>query len=77
VDKETLDHISRCGRPGTVDGQALACVCIEYRQAFEPSPIGSLIVDKIIAPDMIGVCGPGRRRSERLARGRSSTRWAR
>jgi hypothetical protein len=51
VDKETLqhmDHISRCDRPGIVDGQAFACVFIEYRQAFEPSPIGSLIVDKII-----------------------------
>ena len=57
---EHLDHIGRCYRPGTGNGQALARVFIEHRQAFQPSPIGRLVVDKIIAPDVMGIRSPRR-----------------
>jgi hypothetical protein len=48
-------------RPGTVESHALTRVFIQYRQALQPPPINGLVVDQIIAPDMVrGLC-PGRR----------------
>src|SRR2546423_14429889 len=51
-----------------MDGQALTGVLIEHRQALQPPSIGGLIVDKVIAPDMMRIRRPrwgGRARAPR------------
>src|SRR5688572_16951494 len=58
---EHLDHIPRGDRPGAGDGQPLTRILVEHRQAFQPSPIDGLIVDEVIAPDMIRIRCAGRR----------------
>ncbi len=50
-----LDDISRCHRPRTVDGQALTGIRIEHRQTLPPPPICRLVMDAILAPDMMGM----------------------
>ena len=57
-----LDNLLCRDRASTVDSQALPRVFIENCQALQPSSIGGLVMDKVIAPDMIGMRRPGWRR---------------
>lgn len=52
-----------------MDGQALPRVFIEDRQALQPPSIGGLVMDKVIAPDMMGMRRMG-------WRGRACAPWA-
>ena len=69
-----LDNILCRDRASTVDSQALPRVFIENCQALQPSSIGSLVMDKVIAPDMIRMRRTGRRGRAR-AHGASFARF--
>ena len=53
-----LDDILGCNRSSIVDGQPLTGVFIQKREALQPPSIRGLVMDEIIAPDMLGIRRP-------------------
>jgi hypothetical protein len=58
--REPLDDVTRRERAGAVTGQPFTGLLIQPRQAVQPSSLGGGVVDKIVAPDMVGMRRPGR-----------------
>jgi hypothetical protein len=69
-----LDDIRRRDRAGTGDLQGRSCIFIDDGEALQPSSIGSLVMDKVIAPDMIGMRRTGGR-GRACTHGAPFTRW--
>jgi hypothetical protein len=66
--EQPLEHpsdITRRDRPGAVNGQPFTGRLIQPGQALPPPPIGALVVDQLVAPDLVGMRGPGRHRRVR------------
>ena len=66
---QDLDDPIGWERPSTGDGEPLSGVLVQDRQALQPPSIGGLGIDKVIAPDMIGIRRTG-------WRGRALAHWA-
>src|SRR5262249_35517108 len=57
---QDLDDILGCDRPSTIDSKPLSARLIQDRQALQPPSIGGLVMDKVIAPDMMRIRRTGR-----------------
>src|SRR5262245_23412522 len=71
---QPLDDICRCDRAGTEALQARSRVFINAGEALQPSSIGRLGMDQVIAPDMLGMRRTGGR-GRAWAPGAPLTRW--
>lgn len=68
--REHLDHAARADAAGNIDGQALAGVLIDPREALQLLAVGTGVEDKVIGPDLVRAAGSQRPRARYAATGR-------
>jgi hypothetical protein len=60
---QDLHHLIGGNRPGAEDSQPLPRVLVQHRQALQAPPIRGRVMNKVIAPNMVGMRRPSRRGS--------------